>query len=61
MNPTQFASKIKGEMEAIKHSMVEPGFSDMQAYRESLAKYHAFKAALKLLKTELDEDSASND
>lgn len=57
MNASTYAAKIKAEMENIKNSMVEPGYSELGPYREQLARYHAFKDALDRLKLTIDEDN----
>ena len=58
VNAEVYAMKLRSQMEQIKHSMVEPGYtSDFDAYRAQFARYHALKGALELLKVTLQEDN----
>lgn len=56
MNESTYAAKVRSEMEEIRRSMVEPGFSELGAYREKLARYHALKDALAMLRLTVNED-----
>lgn len=57
MNASDYAAKLKAEMENIKNSMVDPGYSELAPYREQLARYHAFRFALEKLKLTINEDN----
>lgn len=57
MNATDFAMKIKAEMDGIKEAMVDPGFTDFGLYREALARFRGLQFALDKLRITINEDN----
>ena len=56
MNATKYAMQLRQEIAEVHAAMVDPGFSEHLAYREALARYHALKKALEMLKISTHEE-----